>query len=54
MCHSPFKIICTKFAPKQKSRHKENPENRNGFGVFVVFKKYKIISLRTEVHDERP
>ena len=53
MRHSPFKIICTKFAPKQKLRHKENPENRDGFGVFDVLEIIQIISLRTEVHGER-
>ena len=47
MCHSPFKMICTKFAPKQKTRHKQNPENRDGFGVFEYIEIIQIISLRT-------
>ncbi len=54
MCHSPFKIICTKFAPKQIYEQKENPENRDGFGVFVCFEIIQIISWRTEERDERP
>ena len=54
MRHSPFKITCTKFVPKRKSRQKENPENRDGFGAFVIFEIIQIISSRTEVHDERP
>ena len=37
-----------------KIRHKENPENRDGFGVFEHSEIIQIISLRTGVHDELP
>ena len=52
-CHKVIFITCTKFAPKQKTRHKENPENRDGFGVFVIFEIILIISWRTEVRGVR-
>ncbi len=54
MCHSPFKITCTKFAPKRKREQKQNPENRDGFGVFVIFEIIQIISWRTGEHGEQP
>ena len=50
MCHSPFKIICTK---SKMSEKKKPPKTVMVSGVFVNIEIIQIISLRTVEHDER-